>query len=1029
MYKVFFFTSIFYSYFFISDVALSQKKKKSQATVNVDIIKRKKSKGKGARAKPNYNLASVVSTTERKLIKGIRKTLIFLKRTVNRLPRKSGARLEMLEKMINLTLEQAAYIAGTEQDIYEKKWKIWDQKNRKGREPQINNSRSNAHWMQVYKHSQVILKEYPTGKNSDLMAFNGALALQFMRKHDEATREFKKIIKMYPKSNIAGDAQFSLGDYYFDRNQFRKALGHYKSAIKYRRSRRYGWALFKLGWCSYNINQYSSALSYWHKTVDYSKKNDAKKNARLKDEAMRDMIYAYAELQKIDEAIRFYKRNSGDEYISKLLKVLAETFSEQGKFKKSIVAWKRLLRMFPGSSEAFDAQSEIIALTFEGQNYKNLWIELEKLQKQYSPGSRWASKNTSSRVKEAQVQMKKVSLYYPKVIHKSAQKSKSKRGFNEAKKGYYIYLKKYKQGKDNAEIMEYLGDIEYFQKNYKEAGGIYLSIVQLGKNKAFLYDDNGKPKKNIHQRSAKNMLDSYNKDFLPELKALLKIKPNYKKPPKALSKRAKNFIKACDTYTKHYPKDNKTVENCETFIGEIYFRNQHKKDALKYLWIVAKKHSKNSKGRTAVDNLIPMYKNDSPALVKTVQTLLAIPAYRKGKIGKKLKVLARGLQVEKISSESAPLKRAQKFEDHARKNPKDKEADKFWNNAAVDYLKAGSLSKALNAFEMIVKRYPKSPLLAGTIIQLGTLYDETMNYQQASKNYSLYAKRFPKAKEAPGALQRSCELQIAINPTKAITICSKFAKRYPTGGAAALEKLIDSLWREKKYSPMNRLILRNYIPKFRLSANQKIVAYYKVFKSSGSRSSRGEKARQNILGTARTARGISGEALRYLGEIIFSDVQALQKKFNRMRLRGGGPNQLQKSIESIFNSLVQLEKAYNKVFSTRDSYWGVAAFYQLGESFESFANQLKNPPTINGVKNSDLVKQLQPSINQVLGKAKEYYSTGIQTARQFTIYNIWTTKIFNGLNRVLKRKVSFAELIVDPDFVGSEVPSEVGGKF
>lgn len=1008
-----------------SSALRSKRKKTDRATVNVKRIKRKKSKSQKSAARPQYNQAAVlVNTDEKKLIKGIDRTLVYLNKTVKQLPKKSGARLQMLERILNLTLEQSAYIGSGEQEYYDQQWRKWARGGRKGPEPKLNNTKSNAHWRRVHTLSRAILKEYPKAPQSDAIAFNGALALQFLGKFSAASKEFLRIIKQYPKSSFAGDSYFSLGDYYFDRNDFRTASTYYKSAIKYRRSKRYGWALFKLGWCFYNLGQFRKSLDSWRKTVVHSDRMGGK-GLRLKEEAMRDMIFSFAELKKIDEAIRFYKRNGGEQHISKLLKLLAETFTEQGKFKQSIRAWKRLLSLYPYSLEAFDGQAEIVALNFEDGNIKNVWNELEKLVNNYNPRSTWAKRNEPEAVKESQKNIKNLLLYYPKVIHKDAQKSNSKRAFEEAKKGYRLFIKRYPNAREIPEVKEYLGDIDYFQGNYREAGQTYLSIALLGKNKTLVFDEKGKLKANIHKRSAENMLDSYNKDFLPELKGLLKLKPDFRKPPRALTVRAKNFIKGCNYYTKWYPQDKKTVRNCETFMSEIYFRSQNKKLAVRYLWLIARKYSTQKEGRVAVEHLIPIFQNNPKELASTARKLLSIPAYKKGKIGKKLSNLLRGMQLEQISAEKSNLKRAKLYEAQAKKFPKDADADKFWNNAAVDYLKAGNFNGAMNAFAMIVKLYPKSNLYSGSVLQLGKLYDDILDFDKASSYFLLFANKYPKQKESAGAMQRACELQIARGSRQASNTCTNFSRRYPAGGALALEKLIDSLWKSREYTAMTKVIFSNYINKFKLSPNQKILAYYKVYKAYNGKGSQAQKALQGLNRTSRGGGGISGEALRYVGEIAFQGVQALQKQFSKYRLQGGTVDKLQSSIELITAKLTQLEQAYGSVFSTQDSYWGIAAFYQLGYSYETFAAQLKSPPGINGVKREDLIKQLQASVDQIEGKAKEYYTTGLQTTRRFTVYNQWSVKIFNGLNRIVKRRVSFEELVVSPDFIGSEVPNQV----
>lgn len=1002
-----------------------------RSTVKVDEIKRKSNSSgqSGKNRKPSYRQSDILGgTMEKKLIDGIDKTIRFLKKTANDLPSGSGARLEMLERILNLTLEQATYVAGEEQDIYDLRWKEWDSKGRKGREPFLDHSRSDEKWKHVYAYSRMIAKEYPSGRHTDQVTYNGAIALTFLGQESKAVREYLRIIKMFPSSPVAGDAHFSVGDYYFDRNKFSKALQHYRASIKFRRSQRYGWALFKLAWCYYNLGQYKQALNGWKKTIIYSDRSGDKSGQRLKEEAMRDMVFAYAELRQTEEAIQFYRKHGAEEFISRLLKLLAQTLSDQGKFSTAVNIWKKLLALYPDSEEAFDAQTEIVALTYEEKNYRSLWNEIEVLMKRYHPGSRWAQsleKNDRERVAEAQKTIRKLLLYYPKMVHKEAQKKNDSMGYRYAKYGYQIFLRAYPKGYEVPEVMEYLADLEYFSGNYQEAGKLYLSIAMMGKDKAVTYTEDHKVRENIHQRSAKNMLDAYNKDLIPEMKVLLKLNPDFRKPERSLSQKAKNFISGCGYYIKWYPEDTKTAKNCEIFISDIYYKTQNKDMALKYLWMIAEKYAGQKEGYIAADNLIPVYQYDKKELYIAVNRLLSMPAYSSGKFGQKLLNLIRGMEVENIAQESSAIKRAKLYESRAMKHPKDKDADKFWNNAAVDYLKSGSVQNAMNAFRSMIRLYPSSLLYGPALLQLGQLSESTADYAEAARYYLGFARRFPKEASTAGALQRACLIQIATQPADATRTCIDFARRFPAGGALALEKLTQALWRQKDFGTMKKVLLNEYLGRFSLNAGQKIIAYYRIYSADKGRGAQAQAAATEIMKAAGSGAGVSGEALRYVGEIAFQQVQPLQQRFTNLRLSGSDVNQFQASIEGIFGALVQLEQAYGQVFRSGDAYWGVAAFAQLAYAYESFAIQLENPPDITGVQRKDLLAQLKASVDQVQAKAKELYSGGIQTARKFSIMSEWSVRIFDGINRVLKRNMSFDEWVSTPDFVGSEVSEPI----
>ncbi len=998
---------------------------------SVDVIERKREKSNiqkkagGGSGRPNVNITDIYSTTiEKKLIKGINKTIKYLRNVSNGLPKKSPARFEMLNRILNLHLEQAVYVAGDEQRRYDKLWIQWDRGGRKGREPRLNNNNSKKHWMSVTRVGQEILKEYPKAKNADQINFNQALSLQFLGKEKSAARAYSNLIKRYPNSPVAGDAFFSLGDYYFDRNDFRNAINNFRQALKYRRSKRYGWALFKLGWSNYNLGRYKDAERFWKKTVSYSNRTKDKRNIKLKEEALRDLVYAFAELRKEDEAIAYFRANQGERFIGQFLTLLANTFSDQGQFARSIKVWKRLQKIIPNTPDAMKAQKEIISLNYELRRMETLWVEIERYIKNYGPKSAWARRVDKKTRLEAAIDTKESLLYYSKLVHKQSQKSGKKAGLAQAKKGYLLYLRFFPKTKEVAEIKFNLADIEYFQKDFRRSGQIYLEIALAGKNKAFIFDKSGKPQANIHKDSAKYMLDSFNRDFEPEFKKLLKQKPNFKKPAKPLSLKAKNFIKACGYYSKWYPGDKKTIKTCDTFITEIYYRTNDKKRALTKLWVMATKYPGSKEGKDAVENLIPIYKEDRKGRIVAVNKLLKIPAYQKGKIGTKLKSLRRADEIAIIEEEKNKGKRGDLWASRAKRYPGDKDADSFWFNAAGDYLDSGNITKAIDSYGVIVKKYPRSKRVQESVLQLGKLYDRRLDFASAANFYISFSQKYPKAKESPAALQRACELQIAIQSSQALKTCMRLARAFPADGKDAVAKMIQNAYRSKKYSEMVQLINNSYIGKFKLSANEQVIAYYKIFSAYGGKGNVALSAARQIA-RLRGNSSIDGEALRYIGEIAFLQANSAITGFLKIKLSGGTVEGLNASIQKKSQALAQLEQAYNQVLATKDSFYGIAALHQIGFAYEDTAKLLSNPPGIKGAKIEDVKKQLAPLANDALNSAKNFYNQASQLIQKFNVYNTWTPRVNEAIARMQNRPLKFQDLVVTPDFVGSEVPYNV----
>lgn len=1011
-------------------VTYGQGIKRSEKKIDLEVRKREKSniEKPGLDGRPRVNQAQIIaSQVEGRLIKGIKKTVASMKRIIAKLPRKDARRLQLMEKMLNLNLENAAYVSSREQKTYDEEWTAWDNNGRRGQEPRLRTGNSRALWAKVVGLSGQILKDFPKGPNSDQVNFTNGLALQFLGKTKEAARSFSQLIQKYPNSKSAGDAYFALGDYYFDKQDFRNAKTNYMSSLKYKRSSRYGWALFKLGWCNYNLGAYRQSLSFWKQTVSYSRRG-GKGAEVLKDEALRDMVYAFAELGQIEPAIAYFNANGGRSYVGKFLKLLAVTLVDQGKFAKGINAYKRLQTSAPYADEAPEAQSEIISLNYELGRFKDVWRELESFPRKYGKGSPWAKRKGRRAAIESQKIIRDQMLYYAKLSHKRAQENKSKALLAQATQGYQLFLKTFPRSRQAIEVKYNLADIEYFRKRYPEAGRLYLEIGRLGKKKAVIVDETGKPRENIHQASASFMLDAYYKAYEPTLKKLLKQKPNLKKSPKKLSTDAVNFTKACGQYVKWYPNDKKIVKNCDVYIAEIFYRHNNTKLALKYMWNVARKYSAQKEGKDAVNSIIPLYKNDKKGLQKATAELLKIPHYARGETGKKLRLLQVGVAEESLAAEKNQLKKAKGFLALAKKNPKSENAYKYYYNAAVAFIEAGAIPEAIGAYKVVVTKYPKSESAKESLLQMAKISEKRLSFGEAVKYFNMYAIKYPKSKEAGGATQKVCDLTIAISPERAIANCRRLDAYSKEAYIDSLESLILGLYAFKKYDLMNKIIAQ-YLKQPGLSANQKIAATYKQYVSTGKRGSRGGAYANQILALGRQGGSeVSGNSLRYATEIIFRKVNPVIGKYLRIKLSGGTVEKLQASIEAKSNALAQIEQEFGQVTVTGDAYWGAAALHQVGLAYEQLGDMLSNPPGIQGAKIEDVKKQLAPLASQAYDKSREFYKNGLQTARKFGVYSDYTSLLSGALARRAGSKLSFSDWVLEPDFIGGEVSSRVSSR-
>ena len=1007
----------------VATSGFATQKKTEKAQLDVSEQKRQKVDRPAATTRITRNEAFIIAT-ETKLLSEIEKTIGILAKNAARLPKKSTSRLEMREKLLNLRLEAAVYYASQEMRSYDKKWEAWDHAGRKGAEPKLDDSKSKDSWKTLATDAQTLLEEFPRAEHADNTLFNMGLAYNFLKQEKEAARVFSQLISKYPNSQKAGDAYFALGDFYFDKTDFRNATNNYKNALRFKQAKSYSWSLFKLAWCFYNLGQYPTSVAYWKQTVSEADRG-GKKGLALKEEALRDMVYGFAELRQVEPAIAYYKANGGQKYIAKFLILLSQTLSDQGQFDDAIKVLKRFQQEAPLDPETPNSQKEIVSLNFELGRLGVVWAELARMPKLFGPGSRWAEANKEAKEAylAAQQMIKDQIIYYAKLAHKNAQKDDNKATYAQALKGYDLFLKSYPKAKEVAEVKWLMADIQYFNKNFRESGKLYLEIASMKKDQAAIFDPKSGKAKSIHKDAARYMLDSYATDFNPELTVLIKKKPDFTKPALVVSEKARNFIKACGTYGKLYPEEKKDIKTCDLGITEIYYRSQDKKMAMKYLWLLAKKYPGTKEGDTAVEQLIPLYGSDKKALAKAVEELRKIPAYQKGKIGDKLKDLEFGTQVEVAQAEKNRCKRAQKYEELFKKNSKSKDSVALINNAAVDYIACGKIPEGIKAYQIVLSSFPTSEPAKAALLEVAKLNENRLELEGAARYFLEFAKKYPKEKEALGALAHACELQAAVSAASAVTTCLSFAKADENGGKIIFNRMIRTAFSGGDEGRVSSLV-RLYDTSFKLSAEERIIAYSMLYNNGKGANASG--AAQQIIQTFQKSGGsVAGEALRTVGQLSFRQVAGEIKKLEAIQLKGGTVEALGASIQQKVGMMQRVSSAYEQVLATKDAYWGVAALYNMGYARELLYRDLSDPPEIKGAPHGDVVKQLAGDAAAAKQEAAKFYGQALQAVEKFLVYNEWAAKALSGAARISGKNINFDDLIVRADFLGGEVPENI----
>ncbi len=309
---------------------------------------------------------------------------------------------------------------------------------------------------------------------------------------------------------------------------------------------------------------------------------------------------------------------------------------------------------------------------------------------------------------------------------------------------------------------------------------------------------------------------------------------------------------------------------------------------------------------------------------------------------------------------------------------------------------------------------------------MAQIYERLLEFDKASSYFIDFHRKYPRSKEAAASLARACEMQLALNTSKALSICNAFAVRYPEGALPIVERLIVGAFRGKRNSQMVKIINTMYLNRFRLNQNQKIIAFYRIYSAYGGQGSQASRAAGSIFSEfSKNPDGVNGEALRYVGELTFLKANSILPRYMKVGLAGGTVERLLGSMQNKAAQLQQVEQAFGQVVNTKDSYWGVAALYSIGLATEQFAELLSNPPAIQGAKREDVLAQLKPQIEQIKQAATNWYKSAAETVSRYRVYNQYSVKTLNSLARITNRNLQFDDYVVAPDFLGAELPADI----
>lgn len=865
--------------------------------------------------------------------------------------------------------------------------------------------------IKLYKQ---ILTNYPQFARADEATFYLGQALSDTGSPDPANENFTRLVKTYPESVWVPDAYVLIGEYWFDQNQAYKALAAYQRAAAYKDHEKYAFANYKLAWCFYNVGEYGKAIDTMKTVVSYSMAQESaaagvkKSNIQLQEEALKDLVRFFADAGEMDEAYRYFSQLGKKDLIRDMLKRLASTYFDQGKFEQAIQTYRRLISEDPNGANAPDFQNEIISCYTKMGRKEDTVAEIERLLKTYGKNSAWARANASNQdaVKQAQEFIEKslrtVAMNYHNEAKKLRTGDQAKQAYALAEKAYAVYLEEFPDSKYSYDIRYSYGELLYTIKKFDVAYEQYMKVVALdpkGQHSEFCAESAIFAADEMVKRSAKSAGGG------PD--------PGKKTDAVELGDWEKKLLAALDQYPKLFPGSDKNRNIIYKSAYLLYNHNQFKEASDRFRVVIGM-NPKSKEAEQAANLILDSFnliedwtnlKDVSKAFFD--QEGLGSSDFKKEVYGIYENASLKGIEVAfKKSADKA--KGAADYWAFYKEFPTSANADLALNNSSVYYHDLGRTGDAMKVRLELISKFPKSKYYKDQVASVGFDYESIADFGEAA---NWYEKLFALDKAHPGSpdalYSASLFRQARGEWEQSIKDYQQYMTAYPekpnqNGLTLEIAKIYES---HEKFPEAAKIYLQ-FFTKPPVSASMDEIMFCRLrYGLLMDKLGQGAKVAQHwkdTLATYEKAKA-SGAAMElskeYVGQIMFILAENQYNTYMAMKISGPGDKKLpQKQVDKILKDqlvakakgMQGVEQTYTAIIATGAGEWGLASLSRVGRAYENLGESLVNSylPTYLTEDQAEMYHMaLEDKAFPATEKAVNAYSEALKKSYDLNLYN------------------------------------------
>ncbi len=799
-----------------------------------------------------------------------------------------------------------------------------------------------AEALDLYEH----VRGYPHFARMDEAAWGQAWALMELGRPEEAQRALIQLVRGDPESPRAASAYVLIGDHHFDQDRALPALNAYRRAAAYIESEIRPYALYKQAWCLFNLGEHEQAIAMM-RAVALEQGGGV---VTLQDEALRDLARFYADAGDLDGALRFYRGLNRPDLLRQAMTRIVSHAEQQGHASWATQALGLLIAELPRDPEAPGWQARIVRIQHASGRADATLDELERLLRDYGPGSAWARASASdadalrAAHDSCERTLRDVAVDWHQLARKLGSGAEAEAAAGRALAAYQAWLERFDDEPHAHELRYAYAELLYRVGRHEQAFTQYREVVAR--------DPEG-PRSLFCAESAVYVAD-----------AMVGEPAGHAPPglePLPLSLWDERLVASVDRFLSMQPEGERSLAFATKAAWLLYHRNRFAEAADRFEVVIAM--DPGSEEAEIAANLILDSLNligDYVTLAETAEAFL-----RQGDLGRpgfhaqlegvqhraRFRIIERALELDGDRGAAAVA-----FEAYAARFPRSEVAALALHNAAVHHRAASEPHGAIRAAIELVEGYPASEYALDALAGLGFDHESIADFERAALWYERLAHEAPEHDAAPDALWSAALFRIALEQDEAARRNLRLhAHRWPHhqrqgevlaelaglheaalrhAEAAAVWARIPDLAQEQASEGLRaHAMLRQGRALQALDRDEEAAAVWAAVRErwGGAELASSPELRESVA-----------EAWYRLG------VESLQR-YEAIDLSGhGAPSGRaaaeawsRRQVTTKAQALREVEEAHAAVIAVGDGGWGLAALVRLGGAYEHMAGSLR----------------------------------------------------------------------------------------